>query len=621
MIQLLDTEGPWGAEKAVFHLNEYYFERVVKIVSSEGGDILKFAGDSMIIIWKNSDSDDETKDHDDNEEYGKTTTNRAIQCGLNIQKELQTLQSPSGVTLSVKIGIGVGKCKIIFVGGILDRCEYSAVGEPFSQAFLCEYNAKPGQVVIHRAINQNIDADAFQTKWIDDSDCFQVVKQLNKIQRKTNGDGSKNKSDLTDTEMVKRLNQFIPQVVKTRLVHHQDSRMYRIWHQESRIMTVLHINVDFLAIDKLPISILQQILEVIQCAIYRYEGSLNKLMYSDKGATVVAVFGLPPVCNFDDAARGLYAAFQIERVLKSLNGIPPELPEHAEEALKLRNNIANLKLNGFQELKVRISIGVASDRGYCGLLGCRDSRCEYGIFGDLVNLSAQLMQHAGKPKEKGGLGVNRDGVLCSEETKRQCDDCRIQFKKLTPIQVKGKSNPIEVFRPFPNWNLVLAVTSMQTARYSIGFYSEYDVVEEAIKEMFYEKGEAYGAIICVEGHHWYGGTHFAAQITARLKKYIYVVCTSAIKYEEQQVLVWQALMAAMAKELHLSFLISDDESNKHLIYKFFSDTGMEGILPAIWIVNDLLGTKFHVEPEEEASIKPEKKKERKTTRRKSSHTT
>ncbi len=38
----------------------------------------------------------------------------------------------SGVVL---IGIGFGKCKIVFVDGTVDRCEYLACGEPLSQAF------------------------------------------------------------------------------------------------------------------------------------------------------------------------------------------------------------------------------------------------------------------------------------------------------------------------------------------------------------------------------------------------------------------------------------------------------------------------------------------------------
>ena len=50
MSELLDEEGPWGAEKLAFYLNRY-LEQVARIVGNEGGDIFKFAGDAMLIIW------------------------------------------------------------------------------------------------------------------------------------------------------------------------------------------------------------------------------------------------------------------------------------------------------------------------------------------------------------------------------------------------------------------------------------------------------------------------------------------------------------------------------------------------------------------------------------------
>ena len=211
-----------------------------------------------------------------------------------------------------------------------------------------------------------------------------------------------------DAATVHRLNQFIPEAAK---------------------MTVIFVNVDFKQFDRLPILILQQV------ALYRYEGSLNKLTYDDKGATAVAVFGLPPICNFDDAA------LQIEKVLKSqIKEVIPALPEHAAQAAKLRDELSQRAEEAKHSGLRKVSIGVTSGRVYCGLLGSGGSGCEYGVLGDLVNMSVRLMQHAGKSKEK--------GVLVSKETQIQCDNCRnLRFEKLKPIQVKGKSAHIEVLRP------------------------------------------------------------------------------------------------------------------------------------------------------------------------------
>ncbi len=48
-----------------------------------------------------------------------------------------------------------------------------------------------------------------------------------------------------------------------------------------------------------------------QMAVYQYEGSINKFLMDDKGSTLLAVFGLPPLSHEDDATRGVLAALSI----------------------------------------------------------------------------------------------------------------------------------------------------------------------------------------------------------------------------------------------------------------------------------------------------------------------
>ena len=55
-------------------LNQY-FGRMVKIISSEGGDIFKFAGDALIVLWPESDD-------------LQAVCRRAAQCALQFQTEL-----------------------------------------------------------------------------------------------------------------------------------------------------------------------------------------------------------------------------------------------------------------------------------------------------------------------------------------------------------------------------------------------------------------------------------------------------------------------------------------------------------------------------------------------------
>ncbi len=69
-------------------------EGMVKILGKYGGDIIKFVGDALIVMWP--------------EEQGKDgasmTVRKAIQCSLDIQKEMNNFQVITGVSaLSVKV--------------------------------------------------------------------------------------------------------------------------------------------------------------------------------------------------------------------------------------------------------------------------------------------------------------------------------------------------------------------------------------------------------------------------------------------------------------------------------------------------------------------------------------
>lgn len=88
-----------------------------------------------------------------------------------------------------------------------------------------------------------------------------------------------------------------------------------------------------------------------------------------------------------------------------------------------------------QELGIATSVGVTSGTAFCGLVGSR-ARREYSVLGDVVNLSARLMQSA-----NGGILCDRSTYLAAQGEKR------ISFESLDEIKVKGKSEPIQIYSP------------------------------------------------------------------------------------------------------------------------------------------------------------------------------
>ncbi len=184
----------------------------------------------------------------------------------------------------------------------------------------------------------------------------------------------------------------LPAAVRARILAGQTA-----WLGELRNVTVLFVNLPGIT-PTTPVAVAPVTMASLQQALYRFEGSVNKLSIDDKGISLVAVLGLPPLSHVDDAARGLHAA--------------------------------RAMLDALAEAGMPVSIGVATGRVFCGELGNADRR-EYTVIGDTVNLAARLMQAAAKS------GVS--AVFCDARTRAAA---RFHFTHLEPLVLKGKAAPI-----------------------------------------------------------------------------------------------------------------------------------------------------------------------------------
>jgi class 3 adenylate cyclase/tetratricopeptide (TPR) repeat protein len=191
------------------------------------------------------------------------------------------------------------------------------------------------------------------------------------------------------------LRAFIPAAVLRRLQAGQTE-----WLAELRRVTVLFLNLPDLD-HSVALRRAQAAIEALQTTLYQYEGSINKLSVDEKGVTLVAALGLPPLAHADDPERGIAAALAMQAKLRALG--------------------------------MRYAIGVTTGRAFCGVVGSAIRR-EYTMIGDVVNLSARLMQAAPQT------------VLCDEAT-MQATQHRFAFGAPTLIPLKGKQEPVPAYHP------------------------------------------------------------------------------------------------------------------------------------------------------------------------------
>ena len=106
----------------------------VAIVTNSGGDIVKFVGDALIVLFQPPRRNDADEEEEASDVEVATALHRATQCALQIQRELHNYALADDVRLSVKLGLGAGQITIVHVGGVYQRLEYIVTGPPLVQA-------------------------------------------------------------------------------------------------------------------------------------------------------------------------------------------------------------------------------------------------------------------------------------------------------------------------------------------------------------------------------------------------------------------------------------------------------------------------------------------------------
>eukprot|EP00607_Mallomonas_marina_P010217 CAMPEP_0182421402 /NCGR_PEP_ID=MMETSP1167-20130531/6780_1 /TAXON_ID=2988 /ORGANISM="Mallomonas Sp, Strain CCMP3275" /LENGTH=637 /DNA_ID=CAMNT_0024598507 /DNA_START=38 /DNA_END=1951 /DNA_ORIENTATION=+ len=136
------------------------------------------------------------------------------------------------------------------------------------------------------------------------------------------------------------------------------------------------------------ITRVQSVLVFVLSILNDLEGSLRQYVMDGKGLYVIFAFGLPGSCHENDCVRAINAAIQIRENMKSLG--------------------------------LQTRTGVSYGQIYCGLIGCKEMSCEYGMVGSSVNLAAHIM-----------TTVSLDGILVTDSVYKKSisDFTFIQMEK------------------------------------------------------------------------------------------------------------------------------------------------------------------------------------------------
>jgi adenylate cyclase len=156
--------------------------------------------------------------------------------------------------------------------------------------------------------------------------------------------------------------------------------------------------------------------ELVRCVL-RYGGTLDKFL----GDGLMALFGAP-IGYSDNETRSVCAALDMIDCMAQLD----------QEAGDLAGQTIDM------------GIGISSGEVVVGPLGSR-MRANYTAIGDPVNVAARLT----------ALAKGRE-IIISHSVKKRLDE-RVQVEALPPAQLKGKRNPLDIFRVLPGQKLEVAI--------------------------------------------------------------------------------------------------------------------------------------------------------------------
>ena len=415
--EAFSKKGRVGPEFLTFCINRY-MEQIINIIGANGGDIFKFVGDAIMVIWP----------PDGSPNFLKNACKRACQCAMDIQKQLNDLEIIEGKKLSVKIGIGVGQCHILFVGGLFGRCEYLCVGECMRQACESETHSEHGgQVLMSEKVKEHVEENyKFREvsvqegyKKNDNLKYYLIIgeqtEDKKRITTKADAFLMRKLFDIKKVrEKVVTLRQFLPAGVKKYLNIEKEG-----WCKEIRLVSSMFLNI------KVDLSQLQserdymrvqEIAKTVQRCIYRTRGALNKFLMDDKGSVMLVAWGLPPLSSRNDPLDAVSSCITI--------------------------------LHEFKKLDLQCAMGLTSGTCFTGVCGTVGNRREYSMLGEVVNLSSRYMSEGLKYMAKNNLKY----VLVIDEKTKNLIQNKIRCKYLFRTHVKGFHILFNFFTPITDEN-------------------------------------------------------------------------------------------------------------------------------------------------------------------------
>jgi class 3 adenylate cyclase len=395
-----------GAEEITRQLNRVFGE-LIDEVHRYGGSVINFSGDSItcwfdeqvmgVGRWVLGENSPTLNTHPTS-----PAALRAVACALAMQAamgQFAMITTPAGSTiaLAIKVAVGIGPARRLLVGDPRIQNIEVLAGQVIDAISIGEHLAQPGEVLVQAAIAEAHGASMAVGDWRSDQ---ASGKRYASVASLAVSVPEIPWPDLPADQLSEAQIQpwLLPSVYQR--VHGGKSAFLSELRPAAALFLAFR-GIDYDTDDRAGAT-LDAFVRWVQAVLAQYDGALLQVTIGDKGSYLHAAFGAP-IAHDDDAERAVAAALDLQSPPAELHSV------------------------------TGISIGVAYGQMRAGAYGGMTQRT-YGVLGDKTNLAARLMQ------------VAVGGILCDEEIYRAAH-ARLTFEALPPIAVKGKTQPVAIYRP------------------------------------------------------------------------------------------------------------------------------------------------------------------------------
>lgn len=391
---LVQVLGPQrGAEELTRWLNEIY-DALVDDIESYRGSVIGFSGDA-ITCW----FDDQNESLLDPQPKTSTVL-RATASALAIQQTMQrfeqvNIEGAGNVSLAIKVVVTVGPARRFLIGDPTIQLVDALAGETLYRLAAGEHHAERGEVLLDQAAVAALSDQIEVLEWREDPESHERFALVNKLKANVETDPWPTlKTDELNDDL---LRPWLLPPVYDRLMSGMGEFLTELRPTVALFLRFSGINYDD---DPEAQSKLNAYLQAVQRTLARYQSYMLQLIIGDKGSNFYVSFGAP-LAHEDDAIRAMRAALELR----------------------------DLQMDFITEVQIGVSQGLTRT-GACGGM----YRRTYSAIGDAVNMAARLMQNA--PSGQALVNQNVRKATAEEFT----------WEELPPLRVKGKSEPVTVFR-------------------------------------------------------------------------------------------------------------------------------------------------------------------------------